>query len=220
MEVSCLMSVTRSTLLGLLVVYALSLAFASASASAATPEWWVEGKLLTGTEKLAESTKPSGKISIKSELLSLECATAAVQGGTIGKTENSASSVTFEKCEGGGCEVAKIKSESLTFPLEQSGSVIKLKFKPKSGALIASFTLAGSSCTLKGDVAELTTTEKGGMDCNYPEVEKESLEHALEFTKTSGSEFKVKVAGKTLAGEFIATFKWSLASKKLFSVLG
>jgi hypothetical protein len=214
------MSATRSALMGLFVIYALSLVLGAASASAATPEWWVEGKLLTGTEKLAEETKASGKISIKSELLSLECATAAVQGGTIGKTENTAGSVTFEKCAGGGCEVAKIKSESLTFPLEQSGSVIKLKFKPKSGTLISSFTLAGTSCTFQGDVAELIVTEKGGMDCNYPGVETESSEHTLEFTKTSGSEFKVKVDGKTLTGEFIANFKWSLASKKLFSVLG
>ncbi|MCW3018789.1 MAG: hypothetical protein JWN10_1097 [Solirubrobacterales bacterium] len=212
------MSATRSAPLGLLVVFALSLALASASASAATPEWWVEGKLLTGTEKLAEEeSKAAGNVVIKSEKLTVECTTVTVQGGTIAKSSNSTSAVVFAGCKlaaPSGCE-AKIKTEPLTFPLEEPGLVVKLKFKPKSGSLIAAFTIEGTSCTLKGKVVELTTSgEAGGMDCNYPDVEKESLEHTLEFTKTSGSEFKVNKE----PGEFIATFKWKLASKKLFSV--
>lgn len=212
------MSKVRLTMLGLLVVYALSVVLAP-SASAATPEWWVEGKVLTGTEKVSEETKATGEAVLKSTGINVGCATVAVEGGSIGaKNEDTLNAVVFTKCtvvSPSGCEVAKIKSEPLVFPLEESGSVIKLNFRPKSGTLIAAITVTGSSCTAKGTVDVTVSGEKGGMDCNYPGVETESLEHTLEFTKTSGSSFKIG----SLTGELIANFKWKLASKKLFSAL-
>jgi hypothetical protein len=210
------MSATRSTLLGLLVVYALSLALAAASASAATPEWWVEGKLLTETEKLtSEAIKAPENIIIKGPSVGISCDVVKVEGGTITKSEGNANALLFEGCKvssPSGCEVAKIKTEPLTFPLEKSGSVIKLKFKPQTGSLIAAFVLEGKSCTSKLAV-EVTASKEEGMDCNYPGVETESLEHTLEFTKSSGTSFKVN--GEP--AEFIANFKWKLELGKLFS---
>jgi hypothetical protein len=211
------MSATRSTLLGLLVVYALSLALAAASASAATPEWWVEGKLLTETEKLtSEAIKAPENIIIKGPSVGISCDVVKIEGGTITKSEGKANAILFEGCKVSSpsdCEVAKIKTEPLTFPLEKSGSVIKLKFKPQSGSLIAAFTLEGASCALKGKVVEVTAGKEEGMDCNYPGVETESLEHTLEFTKSSGTSFKVN--GEP--AEFIGNFKWKLELGKLFS---
>jgi len=201
----------------LVAVFALS----AVAASAATPEWWVAGKLLEGTEKLGEPTKITHPVVIKTASLAVECSTVTVEAGAIGaKNENSAQSLGFQGCQVVGspaCEVANIKTEPLNFPLEKPATVIKLRFTPKSGILIAVInvkSVSGQTCLVAG-TKELTTGggEKGGMNCNYPNVEIEAVEHTLEFTATSGSE--VKVNGEP--AEFIATFAWKLASSKAFS---
>jgi hypothetical protein len=213
------MSRIGSTLVGLSAV--LVLAIALPAAAYAAPEWFVEGKKLEGTASLAKETKLKGAAVIKDKGFTMECKKVKVLGGIIsGKNENTGA-LSFEECKVTkpvSCEVKTIETKPLSFPLEEPGTVVKLRFKPKSGTTIATF-----SCGLLGSVELKTATEgggeKGGMNCEYPNIAEEAKEHLLDFSASSGSEFKIKTAlEKEEAGEFLAEFTWWLEGFKLFSV--
>jgi hypothetical protein len=211
----------RILFVSLLAVFVLSALMASVASAAETPEWWVAGSLLKGSEALAEETKVTTPFEIEAHgekvgKFIIKCEELRVKEGKIeGPNVRREEAVVFGKCGVVGeasCSVA-IKTKPLVAKLEGSPGAIKLKFVPESGTEIAKWTITG--CT--------SHTERNGsyeadgtMNCNYNGVETESEEHPLEFTATSGS--KVEVNGKP--SEFTGTDKVHLADRKLWSALG
>jgi hypothetical protein len=215
---------TGSALVTLLMLAAIGVTGAIVSPTvwaAETPEWWVNGSLLKGSEELAEETSVTtpfeieahgekiGKFIIRCEELKIK--NGVIEGSNIRREE----SVVFGKCGVVGessCKVA-IKTKPLVAKLEGSPGAIKLKFVPKSGAEIANWTITG--CTAHTE-RNGNYEADGTMICNYKGVETESEEHPLEFTASSGS--KVEVNG--ISSEFTGTDKVHLADRKLWSARG
>ncbi len=178
------------------------------SAFGSPPKWWVEGSLLTGSEALAEETKVTTPLKLEFALKSKEfgavtitCATEKVKNGKIeGPSTRSEESEVFEGCEVVGqphCAVSNrfgtagtIATNALKATLT-AGNPEKLKFAPESGKTIAAFEIkeVSASCA----EANFVFKADGEMICDYSEVEKENLEHPLEFNP---GESKVDVEGK------------------------
>jgi len=184
------------------------------------PKWWVEGALLSGSEAIAEATNVTQDF--KQEMhgkpgdFVVQCDEVKVKSGTITSPgSRSEKALAYEDCEVVGkseCAVATTETEPLEATLEGSAGAITLKFKPKSGTLIAKWKVnqvAGKPlCVVKG-----LYKANGTMICGYKGVETETLDHPLEFTATSGS--KVTVGGKP--AEFTGTDEVHLASGKKWS---
>jgi hypothetical protein len=168
-----------------------------------TPKWWLAGKLMTGSEPIAESTTVTAPFKLIltqekiSEIGSIQCSEVKVKGGTI----EAPSTRTESAVEYAGCKVYEPKPNSaventkcvvagshfVTNPLKGTlegppGSE-KLKFVPQSGSELGVFEIEGPSCSFKG-----LFHADGDMVCNYDEVETEKVEHPLEFTPSSGTE--------------------------------
>jgi hypothetical protein len=184
-----------------------------------TSSWWVEGKLLEGTEPIAEETNVTVpfKLEFKYEgtkAVKIECKDEKIEKGMIeapGKRSEKAE--IFEGCEVVGeeavCSVTSkeslpgtIRTQALKAKLEGPPGAEKLKFTPEEGETITELEIEeiSSSC------AEKSSTFKvhGEMTCNYKDVGLEKVEHPLEFTATSGS--KVIVEGTKTPGE-LAVFE-------------
>jgi hypothetical protein len=186
-----------------------------------SPKWWVEGTLLSGSEAIAEATNVTE--SFKQELTSkklgeffIQCNEVKVKNGLItGPSSRSEKAIVYEACEVIGkpeCSVATTETEPLEAKLEGPTGAITLKFKPTGGTVIAKWKVnqvAGKPlCTVKG-----LYKANGVMICDYNEVEKEKVDHPLEFTATSGS--KVTVGGVPV--KFTGTDEVHLASGKKWS---
>lgn len=191
------------------------LVFGSAMATPAfaSPEWWVSGNPLSGSEKLAGSPTVVKSFVIANSGLKIECSKVGLVGGVIGQTnKNNLELFEFRSCIVPGntnCEVANFKTEPLNFPLQGEKGNIKLNFRPVSGTLVALITIKeiGSTCSAKG-THKLTSGPKSGMVCNYPAVESEHIEHELQFGEGSGSEVELDAKAATFTG----VIKFSLES--------
>jgi hypothetical protein len=214
------MSSMRLFLLSLLAVSALS-AVTSASALA-SPEWWVEGKVIKTAEKLGGEPKVPEVITIKTEKLGIQCSKLTIAGGFVRPgNKNSAESLTFGGCKvvgGSGCEVENIKTKPLTFPLEGSTGKISLNFRPETGTLIAIVNVKNCPAeekSLEGTREIAASKAAKGMDCEYLDVEKEMTTHKLNFSTTSGSE--IEMGGEPAS--FLGIVEWALATVKKWSAL-
>jgi hypothetical protein len=203
------MSKARSLVFCLFCVFVVG-AVNAASAAALTPEWWIQGKVLTAEEKIAEQPKIVKALTMTDKLLTVECPSVKVVNGVVKpNNKNTIKALVFEGCTVVGdanCEVPTFDTNPLVFPLEDptgEKGKIKLNFRPETGNTLAVVTIVskkGVTCIFAGK-SELRSGEEAGMVCEYPEVEKERVEHELQFTKTSGS--KVKLGGEeaTFLGE-------------------
>jgi hypothetical protein len=196
-----------------------------------TSSWWVERKLLVGTEPIAEETKVTVPLKLTftvnkgSKAVEIECKKEKINNGLIeAPNSRSEEAEIFERCEVVGedtvCTVASTEPESppgtittkaLEAKLEGTREAEKLKFVPRSGASIAVFEIKGTSC------AEGNSTFKivGDMICNYEKVGLEKIEHPLEFTATSGSKVRVEEISpepSSVAAVFEVTDKVHLTS--------
>ncbi len=178
------------------------------SAFGSPPKWWVAGSLLTGSEPIAEETKITTPLKLEFALkakefgaVTITCATEKVKGGEIeASSSRSEESEVFEGCEVVGqshCAVSNrfgtagtIATTGLKATLE-AGSPEKLKFTPDSGKTIAAFEIKEVSATCAE--ANFVFRANGEMICDYSEVEKENLEHPLEF---KAGESKVDIEGE------------------------
>jgi hypothetical protein len=210
----------RILFVSLLAVFVSSALMVSVASAAETPEWWVAGSLLKGSEALAETTKVTEPFRLPLTIehrvaATIKCGNVRLKNAQIENTnERSEEAVVYEKCEVEGMPTCEVKEPVVTAPLkarlEGSTGAIKLRFKPKSGTEIATYHL--SACgSLTGSFRA-----SGEMICNYKGVETEKEEHPLEFTATSGS--KVEVNGEP--SEFSGTDVVHLASGKLWSASG
>jgi hypothetical protein len=191
------------------------------------PKWWVEGKLLVGSEALTETTtvpatepfelNMMGK-GIAMEPFTIRCSSVRLENAKIeGPSTRREEHVVYENCIAVGkteCTVATTPTQPLQAQLEGSSGNEKLRFVPQSGKEIANYVVTGASCKVKGEYEA-----DGEMICNYKFVETESLEHPLEFTASSGSNVKVRVnhAAKETAVPFTGTDEVHLASGKMWS---
>ena len=198
------------------------------------PKWWEEGKLLTGSEPIAEATTVTEPFKLilteekgAVEIGSIQCSEVKIKGGAI----EAPSSRSETAVEYAGCKVYKAKPNStevntqcqvvgehfVTNPLKGTlegppGSE-KLKFVPKVGGEIGGFEIEGASCSFKG-----LFHADGDMVCNYEEVEKEKVEHPEEFTTTSGSEVTLSGPASTKPKEGVTvSYKVHLSSGKMWS---
>ncbi|HXA53932.1 MAG TPA: hypothetical protein VNV37_03560 [Solirubrobacteraceae bacterium] len=212
----------KSKLVSLGVLVAFVFGATAASASAASPEWWVAGKVIAKEEPLNEATNAK-RFVISNTEAEIVCSGLKVKKGFIkSKTENGAEALLFTGCEATAGELSKCKVQNsggkiegtietapIKFQLEnpkEEKEDNKLEFRPKSGE---SFATIDGSCLPKKEA-----TLGGGMNCNYPSVETEANEHRLEFSSTSGS--TITLAGKSAS--FIGEVDVTLKSKKLWSV--
>jgi hypothetical protein len=199
----------------------------------APPKWWVEGKLLTGSEPIAESTTVEEPFKLiltqekVAEIGSIQCSEVKVKGGMIeaprARTE---SAVEYAGCkvfepkpnssvENALCHVvgAHFVTNALKGTLEGPLGSEKLKFVPQSGSEIGGFEIEGASCSFKG-----LFHASGDMVCNYNEVETEKVEHPLKFTPTSGSEVTLSGPAETKPKEGVTvSYEVHLSSGKLWS---
>ncbi len=205
------MSRARSLVLCLLSLFTVG-AITAASASAVAPEWWVAGKVIAAEEKVAEQIKTAKATTIAGTAFTVECQSVKAAGGVIGpKNTNTLKAFVFEGCSIVGntsCEIPTFETRPLAFPLEDlkgEKEKIKLSFKPETGNTLAVITInskKGQTCVVAGK-DELKTGESG-MDCEYPEVEKERTEHVLQFNKGSGSKIMIGSQEVTLTTEMFA----------------
>lgn len=209
-------------MLFLLSMLAISAFSACASTSAfATPEWWVEGKVIKTAEKLSGEVKVTEAITIETEELAIQCAKMEVIGGVIRpENKNTAESLTFRNCEvaeNPECEVEDIKTKPMVFPLEGKSGKISLNFKPESGNVIGTVQITNCPLAKVGRESEqvITSNEetKKGMVCEYPDVETEKTTHQLNFSGTSGSQ--IALGGEPAS--FRALVQWALFSGKKWS---
>jgi hypothetical protein len=189
----------------------------------AAPKWWVAGKLLVGSEAIAETTTVTEPFKLQlhgeggSGTFTIQCAVVRVKGGAIeAPSARSEKALVYEGCEVEGkpeCAVGTTSTKPLKAQLEGSSGAETLKFEPENSKKeIAKWHV--TQVAGKPPCAQVGFYEADGtMICGYPAVELESAEHPLEFTASSGS--KVEVAGQP-AG-FIVTYKVHLASNKLWS---
>lgn len=200
-----------------------------------TPKWWSEGKLMTGSEPIAESTTVTAPFKLTltqekiSEIGSIQCSEVKVKGGTI----EAPGTRTESAVEYAGCKVYEPKPNSaventkcivagshfVTNPLkgtlEGPHGAEKLKFVPQSGSELGLFEIEGASCSFKG-----LFHADGDMVCNYEEVETEKVEHPLEFTPSSGTEVTLSGPAQTEPKRGVTvSYKVHLSSGKLWSAL-
>jgi hypothetical protein len=197
-----------------------------------TPKWWVEKSLLVGTEAIAEATKVVAPFRLTltqekgHEVGVVECTEVKVKGGVIeAPSSRSEKAVEFLGCkvlephsatENPNCKVVgrKIVTNELKANLIGPAGAEKLKFEEKAGKKeLGKFEIEGASCSFKGSFKA-----NGAMVCNYDEVETESEEHPLEFTKQSGSNVTLEGPAETNPQEGLTlTDKVHLVSGKRWS---
>ncbi|HEX3518473.1 MAG TPA: hypothetical protein VHT29_05510 [Solirubrobacteraceae bacterium] len=199
-----------------------------------TPRWWVEKSLLVGSEAIAETTSVPAPFRLTllvekvSEVGTVECPEVHVKSGKIeAPSSRSEKAVEFLGCkvlephsatENPNCKVVggKIVTNELKANLIGPAGAEKLKFEEKAGKReLGKFEIENGvgSCSFKGKFKA-----NGVMVCNYNEVENESEEHPLEFTKQSGSNVTLEGPAETNPQEGLTlTDKVHLVSKKSWS---
>lgn len=210
--------IVKTVQLGLLLLLAIS-AVAAAPASAASPEWWVEGSEIAKAETIAETVaiKQAPTLTIGSTA-TIACSSLKVKSGIVRPGNSNNGTFAFESCSVVGqshCEVSNFNSEPLVFPLEGAGAKLKLNFQPVSGRTLAVVVIksSGGTCAAANTYTITDGTSKG-MACNYPGVETEKTEHELVFNSETGSEAFVGSTKVLFEGDFFAKLssghKWSV----------
>jgi hypothetical protein len=186
-----------------------------------TPKWWVEGKLLVGSEAIAEATTVTEPLRLvlhgkRIGEFAIECTELKVQNGNIeAPSARNEEAIVYERCIVVGkpeCAIGTTKTKPLKATLEGPAGAEKLRFEPKAGNEIAKWEVTGAACAVKG-----LYRANGVMICNYKEVETERAEHPLEFTAASGSKVTATGSGAEGSAGFTVTDQVHLASGKLWS---
>lgn len=188
------MSKVKLLLASMLLVFALgAIAAASASAEEEKPEFVIEGLKEGETEKLSEESREDIKpLVLEAEgEPTIECKKGRVIGETVkdDSTEEAIKALDFESCKDNSestCTLSKIETKELEVVLEDGTNAedTREKFEPKSGEVIAEFTLGGSLCKEKEKLkleGDFTSREED----NEAKVEKE-LPVDVEVKASSG----------------------------------
>ncbi len=210
-------NLVKAVQMSLLLLFAIG-AVAAAPASAASPEWWIEGSEISKAETIAEAVtiKHAPTLTVGS-IVTITCSTLKVKKGIVRPGNSNSGIFAFETCSAVGqshCEVPNFNSEPLVFPLEGKGATLKLNFQPASGSTLAVIVIksSGGTCAV-ANTYTLTSGANRGMACNYPGVETEKTEHELVFNSETGSEVFVGSTKVLFEGDFFAKLssgdKWS-----------
>jgi hypothetical protein len=134
-------------------------ALLSASASATTPGWMVNGTLLSGTKALAGTAKVDEKAILKSSAANIEI---ECTGGTVaeGAEVKAPSTGTADSIELTGCVAlaanctlgsSTISSVPVTLEATLEGTLAVVgTFKPKTKSILATFEFEGEKCANVG----------------------------------------------------------------------
>jgi hypothetical protein len=174
-------------------------ALATSSASAASPSWWVEGKLLEAktAKVLAETTEVTTPFVIKATSFDVECNSVQLPKSFIEGEKTGQVNLTIKGCKDvtqPACTIATIKSGPLNITLGGAMGAFKLTFAPAKGELVATIEASGKGCS------STSIPLTGTMACNYPKVETEATRHDLEFTTGSGTKLQFLKEEVTVAG--------------------
>lgn len=192
------------------------------------PKWWVAGKMLSGSEALAENTTVIEPF--KQELFGkggtnpfeVQCGEVKVKKGIItGPRSREEEALVYSNCKVlkasvalPECEVKTTESVALLATLKGTVGATQLSFRAKSGAgeltgwhVLQTPGAGVPTCAQKG-----LYHADGVMICGYTGVENELSEHPLEFTPGLS---KVTVGG--VAAAFTGKDAVHLASGKLWS---
>ncbi len=193
-------------------------AVAAVPASAASPEWWVEGSEIAKAETVAEAVTVKQAPTFKvGGIVTVTCSAVKVERGIIRPGNSNNGTFAFENCSvvsQSHCEVPNFSSEPLVFPLEGTGAKLKLNFQPVSGRTLAVVVIksSGGTCAVASTYTITSGTSKG-MACNYPGVETEKTEHELLFNSETGSEAFFGSTKVLFEGDFFVKLssgdKWS-----------
>ena len=153
------MSKAKVIMAAFAAVLALS-ALASASASAATVGWMVNGQLLTGSKALATTAAVDETATLSGGGFSLKCNGAILKGTTPEITSpsmGSAGSLLFTECISTttNCILSSGDKEIGTVPILsestlEGASGVRSTFMPKTGSIFATIKFEGENCSGSG----------------------------------------------------------------------
>jgi len=153
------MSKAKMIITTLIAVFALG-ALASASASAATAGWMVNGTLLSGSTPLATTAKvdQSGFLKSSAANVELECSGTTLNGVApeiTSPSKGSASSLIFTSCIALSPNCTIGSSEIKTVPLLAEVTLegvlaVIATFKPETKSVFATFLFNGEKCAAEG----------------------------------------------------------------------
>jgi hypothetical protein len=131
-------------------------AVASASASAATAGWMVNGTLLSGSAALATSAPSDETAALNGGGLNIECKGPLDGTKPEIKSSNtgSAQALTFTECTTGN-ENCSVPTSIGTVPVLAEATLegalaVPVKFKPETGTIFATIKFSGEKCSVAG----------------------------------------------------------------------
>jgi hypothetical protein len=148
-------------------------AVASASATAATAGWMVNGTLLSGSAALATSAPSDETAVLNGGGLNIECSGPGDQTKPEIKSPNkgSAASVIFTGCmtKDANCSVpASIGTVPVLGEATLEGALaVQVKFKPETGTIFATLKFSGEICSVAGIkpvTGKVTASRPTGQD--------------------------------------------------------
>jgi len=196
------MSKVRQVIMVCAGVLALS-AMASASASAATAGWMVNGTMLTGSAALATTAAVDQEGVLKGGGVTVTCKGSTLNGVAPEikvPNKGSAGDLEFTECSAASpCEVTPptVKTQTVLVEATLEGVLaVVATFKPETGTIFATLKFSGSGCALSG-----TTPIKGQAKVLAPTGQDErTLQLINAITTEASGELLLGSSGASLTG--------------------
>lgn len=184
--------------LALVAVLALS-AFAASLAQAASPEWYVNGSKLVGTETETSSGGPF-TLAVPARGLNIECK-KETNTGSITAPRSDKATISFTECILVGaptCTVSVASTKAATELVLVGGNVYD-NFKPETGTTFTTITIAGSGCAAAG-IYPVTGETCGKASALGVELVSQPLVFSAANSTACGKELKFGGTKATLSG--------------------
>lgn len=166
--------------LALMAVLALT-AITASLAQAASPEWSIEGKALSGSESISSEATETFKLEVPARGLTIQCTEQSTVEGKITSPRADSGKISFNNCSVVGAPTCKVTQPITTVPLvtelKLSGTTVYDTFKPASGTTFTTITISG--CAAAGSFP--ITGQTCGKATNALGVQ--AVKQQLEFSK-------------------------------------
>lgn len=176
------MSKAKVTMAAFVVVLGLS-ALASASASATTAGWMVNGKMLAGSQALASTAAVDETVTLAGGGFSLKCNGALFRVPAAEITApnmGAAGSLVFTECISTttNCVLSSGDREIGTTPILSESTLegalgVRATFTPKTGSILLTIKFEGENCSgsgIKSGTGSLITSSPTGQDEHAQEL--------------------------------------------------
>jgi hypothetical protein len=165
---------SRIKAVGAAFIAVLAFGVMTASASAATAGWMVNGALLSGTQALATTAAVDKKGVINGGGLNIECEGSVLKGTNpeiISTNKGKAKALTFTVCKTTNANCT-VPAEIGTVPIEAEATLegalgVQAVFKPQTGTTFATVKFSGELCAVAGIKAitgDANTSAPTGQD--------------------------------------------------------